>query len=182
MSLVKDAAPTGSALISTCLLDIRENGSFPTAQACRGIKAGTAFNPLAPRSISPPPLHPEYTLTALLWTLNLCPPCYDLLQGNSVKSGALQDCLYILAASATDFLVLTRWCKVIVRKETWCLNPVGTGWYFLPALAEHRPIVTPFENPTGHIVPFYAGRLHRMQLSYWEFRYTDTSPQLKKQM
>lgn len=49
MSLVKDGAPTGSALISSCLLDIRENVSFPIAQACRGIKAGTAFNSLASR-------------------------------------------------------------------------------------------------------------------------------------
>lgn len=49
MSLMKDRASTGPALIFIFLLDSRENGSFPIAQVCRGIKAGIAFNPLTPR-------------------------------------------------------------------------------------------------------------------------------------
>lgn len=50
MSLMKDRAPTVPAPIAIFfLLDSRENGSFPIAQVCRGISAGIAFNPLAPR-------------------------------------------------------------------------------------------------------------------------------------
>lgn len=49
MPLLKEKAPTDPIPIAICLLDSRENGSFPTAQVCRGINAGIAFDPLTPR-------------------------------------------------------------------------------------------------------------------------------------
>lgn len=49
MSHMKDRALNVPAPIAICLLDSGENGSFPIAQVCRGIRAGIAFNPLAPR-------------------------------------------------------------------------------------------------------------------------------------
>lgn len=49
MSHMKDRALNVPAPIAICLLDSGENGSFPIAQVCRGIRARIAFNPLAPR-------------------------------------------------------------------------------------------------------------------------------------
>lgn len=49
MSLIKDVAPTLPAPVAICLLDSKENGSFPIAQVCRGIRARISFNPLPPR-------------------------------------------------------------------------------------------------------------------------------------
>lgn len=41
-------------------------------------------------------------------SLNSHPPHYDLLKSNPVKPGTVQDLIYIPAASAIDFLVITR--------------------------------------------------------------------------
>ena len=74
-----------------------------------------------PTTPTPLPPHPEYTLTAPLWT--------HALHAMTCCKVTLQDCLCVAAASAMDFLAITRRCWIIVRKEAWRLNPVGTRWY-----------------------------------------------------
>lgn len=84
MSLMKDRAPTVPAPIAICLLDSRENGSFPIAQV-EASGLGLPLTPLLPGETGWSPLsflwisisYPSGIYTHCL-SLNSCPPHHDL--------------------------------------------------------------------------------------------------------